>query len=276
MQTCRPHRTLIGVIAGLAMVVTLSGCATASDSKTAPSNVPSMSLPTAERQPYTTKGDNGQVRVVGHGFSLNKGIQSKMLSYGLVLENLSQKELAIARIDVSFIDRSGRRLQVGYAAEYRPGPATILPRRRHGLGESFPVGRDAPKVAAMRVTILETSWLPNNAAAGQRPPKQFTSITTSQIQVDGAPRSAAEQPSVQPTLSFMVDSGFARPVTPAQGWAVFYDPSGKITGGSSWTDPNLTIAPGRNSLTMQVQDGVPTNRDDDRTEVYLTPITYPE
>ncbi|MFI0487501.1 hypothetical protein [Actinomadura sp. 9N215] len=228
---------------------------------------PSSQAPTTATSPYRTSGD-GQVVVAEKGFSMIASHNDlPRLSYGVVLENRNRKAVAFPAYTVSFIDAAGTRIGDDVVTT---SPPRILPGGRYGVGGTIPQAA-ARKVADLRLTVTETTWVPTNAEG------RFTGLVASQVRTQQATRPADGG---RTTLTFTIDSAFAKPIPGVDASVVFRDGAGRIIGGvdhvTSRADfDGVDVPPGRSDHELTLKEDAPAGVDESRTEVYVFPNSWP-
>jgi hypothetical protein len=256
------HRA-VAVFVITALASTITGCSSGGPVKP----ISPDETPTTTETPFTTNGDDGQIVVVERGFSMiAKKNDFDRLSFGVVLENTNRAAVAFPAYLIKFLDAKGKQIRgIDEISEWL-SPPRVLPGGRYGVGGTIPYV-SSQRLADIRVTITETTWIPNNTQG------QFSKITAGQVRTErsaGAPT----------TLTFTIDSAFNKPVPGVDVSVIFRDTAGKIVGGVDHVVSRLSVnatdvPPGRSIHEMELRDGTPAGADDDRTEVYAFPNQLP-
>ncbi|MFI0446828.1 hypothetical protein [Actinomadura sp. 6N118] len=268
----KPGHGAAAVFAVIALALTLAGCSSGGSVEPIAQS-PSETPTTTAASPFTTKGDDGQVKVVEKGLSATRKGAEELLSFGLVLENTNRKAVAFPKYAINLLDAAGKRL---YEGEYDIDPPLsaprILPGGRYGVGVTSSHPNPA-KVADIRVVIIETEWVTSNDR------EQFAKLTAGPVRTERATasqRAAAETTSV----TFTIDSAFSKPLLAVEMSAIFRNTARKIVGGARHLKRqdgmnSIHIPPGRSTHEMALEDDTPSSADDSRTEVYVFPFVFP-
>lgn len=192
--------------------------------------------------PKTIASADEVIKVVDKGFltyRLEKpGIESDYLSYGLVIENVSDEVALTVRVSVKFTDEAGKPVQdVGEGHEF----SVVLPGQQMGFGGSDMYagpapGGDRPTIGDMAVEVtLITALDTPDGKRYRKPPAPYAELETGDPVAVGR-NSRAEKVAVEVTNTYDV------PLKPTA-TAVVRDAQGVIVGGMD-SHPMGQLQPG--------------------------------
>lgn len=177
------------------------------------------------------------LKVVDEGFSLSKSTNpesdTKTVSYGFVIENVSDEVAVTVRVGVKFTDDAGDPfLDLSGGDEF----SVVLPGQRIGSGgsESYD-GEALPAGMKVMVTLIASLDTPEGEHH-REPPGPYAELRT------GAP-TEGDQPGGRQSYTVEVTNTYDVPIRPRV-TAVWRAADGAIVGGASGTSVEQEIQPG--------------------------------
>ncbi|GIG69521.1 hypothetical protein [Phytomonospora endophytica] len=248
------RRAVLG-LAVAAGVGALAGCAKDGSPTASPStsDTPSDLPLSAPAEPDATAPAAGALRVVDSGWSHESREGVKVFSYGVIVENTSDRVAFQTTASVRFTDASGLDVMAPEGSFLDGRVTVVLPGERVGFGATFlSVAKGAEKMDVELVTA--EWWAKDNTAL------EFAPITVGDVATDRA------HPPKQ--LMFTVTSGYTEQLVSTRAAAVFRDEAGKIVGGTTAPEPSA-LPSGESKGGFGVEYGMPLSAAPAATEVYV-------
>jgi len=247
-------------VLGLAVAVgagALAACSPDSQPTTTES-APSISDPPPDAaMPDTAPPASGGLQVVESGWSHEAKENGRVRSYGVIVENTSDRVAFQTTAEVRFIDAAGNDA-MDPSGSFLDGRVTVVrPGERIGFGATFLADGDAATKMEVALTTAEW-WAEDNTAL------EFAAITVGDVATDRS------HPPKQ--LMFAVTSGYTENLTSTRAAAVFRNADGKIVGGATAPGPS-PLPSGRSEGSITVEYGIPLSADPATIEVYVPVLT---
>ncbi len=205
------------------------------------------------------------LKVVDEGFSLSKSTNpssiNKTVSYGYVIENVSDEVAVTVRVGVKFTDDAGEPfMDLSGGDEF----SVVLPGQRIGSGgsESYD-GEALPAGMEVAVTLIASLDTPDGERH-REPPGPYAELQT------GTP-TEADKPGGRQAYTVDVTNSFDIPIKPRV-TAVWRAADGTIVGGASGTSVKQEIQPGASAPATFVKTVSSPKVNEATIETYAEPV----
>lgn len=173
----------------------------------------------------------------------DSGYRSDYLSYGFVVENVSDKVALTVRVETDFFDKAGKPVDARAGNDFH----VILPGQQLGAGGVEHIEeKDIPADMKVRVSLIGSLDTPDGRSH-RNPPAPYAEVTTASPVASRVSGGGREKISIDVTNPY--DIGVTPKVT-----AVVRDAEGKIVGGGGVNSMDEEIPPGGTARTEITRD----------------------
>lgn len=222
----------------------------------APAATRTPTRPTPPPSPSPRPNDDGTVRIVEHGFTVERMERDAyQITWGVIVENTSRTTAASVPVTLSLLDGKGRKLPTTMTRYVRDRPtAYIMPGARFGLGDHSHTYTRHPGTKAIKFELGAPAWLP---PGDPRAPDLTATVL----------KTTPRQGRNDLDITFKVQARVQDVVHHAQANAILRNEQGEIVGGTSPSTTLPSLPPGWSIRRMKVHDA-PSTADPARTEVH--------
>lgn len=248
------RRAVLGLVFAASAV---AACSPDSPETTASESPSTSDSPPDPAMPDSTPPTSGGLQVAESGWSHEAKANGRVRSYGVIVENTSDRVAFQTTAKVRFVDAAGKDA-MDPSGSFLEGRVTVVrPGERVGFGATFLADGDAAVKMEVALTTAEW-WGEDNTAL------EFAPITVGDVATDRShpPRH----------LTFTVTSDYSENLVSTRAAAVFRNAEGEIVGGA--TAPETTPLPsGQSEGSITVEYGIPLSADPAKTEAYVPVLT---